>query len=104
MGIGCAARRKFPLNFSVLRVEDSNKLMNRTVSSLALALLACAAAPAATISTTLTGNATASIGAPGITASGTAALPTLGTGRSTATLSLTPATTGDHTPPLTSTL
>src|SRR5664279_2130304 len=42
----------------VSRVEDSNRPMRRTFSTLALALLVCAVAPAATISTTLTVNAT----------------------------------------------
>src|ERR1017187_1702934 len=42
----------------VLRVEDSNRPMKRTFSTLVLALLVGAAAPAATISTTLTVNAT----------------------------------------------
>src|ERR1035437_4920108 len=43
----------------VSRVEDSNRPMRRTFSSLALALLVCAAVPAAVINTTLTVNATA---------------------------------------------
>src|ERR1035437_3171574 len=43
----------------VLRVEDSDRPMKRTFSNLALALLVCAAAPAAVINTTLTVNATA---------------------------------------------
>src|SRR5437899_7361163 len=99
MGIGCAARRKFPLNFSVLRVEDSNKLMNRTVSSLALTLMVCAVAPAASIPTTLTVNATAALGVSGATISGTASFTGgIGSGTISATVPLSaliadPATT-----------
>jgi len=46
--------------------------MNRTFSNLALALLVCGAASAATISTTLTVNATATVGISGGTIAGTA--------------------------------
>src|ERR1019366_5046413 len=61
----------FP-TFRVSRVEDSKRLMKRTFSTLALALLVCAAATAATISTTLTVNATAALGVSGATINGTA--------------------------------
>jgi uncharacterized protein (TIGR03437 family) len=65
--------------------------MKPTFSTLALALLVCAAAPAATVSTTLTvTNATGSIGASGITVSGPATLTNgIGSGTFSATLPLT---------------
>src|ERR1017187_2109149 len=92
-----------PPFFCVTRVEDSNRLMKRTFSILALVLLACAAASAAVISTTLTVNATGSIGA-SIAATGTATLTTIGSGTFSATLSLTPDSTGNYSAPFTITL
>src|ERR1039457_142012 len=77
--------------------------MKRTFSILALALLICAAASAAVISTTLTVNATGSIGA-SIAATGTATLTTLGSGTFSATLSLTPDASGNYSAPFTITL
>src|SRR5258708_25864338 len=59
-------------NSCVSRVEDSDRPMNRTFSSLALALLVCTAAQAASISTTLTVNATAAIAATGFEITGSA--------------------------------
>src|ERR1017187_8098354 len=92
-----------PPFFCVTRVEDSNRLMKRTFSILALVLLACAAASAAVISTTLTVNATGSIGT-SIAATGTATLTTIGSGTFSATLSLTPDSTGNYSAPFTITL
>ena len=77
--------------------------MKRTFSILALALLVCAAASAAVISTTLTVNATGSIGA-SIAATGTATLTTIGSGTFAATLSLTPDASGNYSAPFTITL
>src|ERR1035437_3873198 len=80
--------------------------MKRTFSNLALALLVCAAAPAATVNTTLTvTNATGSIGA-SIIVSGPATLPNIGSGSGTfsATLSLTPDSSGNYSAPFTITL
>src|ERR1017187_1382664 len=92
-----------PPFFCVTRVEDSNRLMKRTFSILALVLLACAAASAAVINTTLTVTATGSIGA-SIAATGTATLTTIGSGTFSATLSLTPDSTGNYSAPFTITL
>src|ERR1035438_6061466 len=77
--------------------------MKRTFSILALALLICAAASAAVISTTLTVNATGSIGT-SIAATGTATLTTIGSGTFAATLSLSPDSTGNYSAPFTITL
>src|ERR1035441_4623655 len=77
--------------------------MKRTFSILALALLVCAAASAAVISTTLTVNAAGSIGA-SIAATGTATLKTIGSGTFAATLSLSPDSTGNYSAPFTITL
>src|ERR1039457_6116481 len=77
--------------------------MKRTFSILALALLVCAAASAAVISTTLTVNATGSIGA-SIAATGTATLTTIGSGTFAATLSLSPDSTGNYSAPFSITL
>jgi uncharacterized protein (TIGR03437 family) len=73
--------------------------MKRIFSSLALALLVCAAASAAVISTTLTVNATAALGASGATITGTASFTGgIGSGTLSATVPLSalitdPATT-----------
>ena len=77
--------------------------MKRTFLTLSLALLVCVAAHAATINTTLTVTATGSIGA-SIAATGTATLTTLGSGTFSATLSLTPDSTGNYSAPFTITL
>src|ERR1017187_3475236 len=104
MGIGGVLRElNFP-TFRVSRVEDSKRLMKRTFSTLALALLVCAAAMAATISTTLTVNATGSFGGTSITATGTASLTTIGSGTFSGTVSLTPDSTGNYSAPFTITL
>ena len=104
MGIGGVLRKlNFP-TFRVSRVEDSKRLMKRTFSTLALALLVCAAAMAATISTTLTVNATGSFGGTSITATGTASLTTIGSGTFSGTVSLTPDSTGNYSAPFTITL
>ena len=88
----------------VTRVEDSNRLMKRIFSIFALALVVCAAASAATISTTLTVNATGSLGA-SITATGTATLTNIGSGTFSATIaSLTPDASGNYSAPFTITL
>src|ERR1017187_9055737 len=92
-----------PPFFCVTRVEDSDRPMKRTFSILARALLVCAAASAAVISTTLTVNATGSIGA-SIAATGTATLTTIGSGTFAATLSLTPDASGNYSAPFTITL
>src|ERR1035437_5397035 len=78
--------------------------MKRTFSNLALALLVCVAAPAATVNTTLTvNNATGSIGA-SIIVSGPATLTNIGGGTFSATLSLTPDSSGNYSAPFTITL
>src|ERR1035441_6804045 len=61
-------------NFRVLRVEDSNRPMKRTFSTLVLALLACAGAQAASVSSTLTLTGTATLGAAGFTITGNATM------------------------------
>ncbi|MBS1859777.1 MAG: hypothetical protein JST11_30675 [Acidobacteria bacterium] len=63
--------------------------MTRKYSSFALGLLLCAAAQAATVSTTLNVTATGSIGASGLAVSGTASLTNIGSGTFTSSLSLT---------------
>jgi uncharacterized protein (TIGR03437 family) len=79
--------------------------MKRTFSTLALALLVGAAAPAATISTTLTVNATGSFGASGgISATGTASLTNIGSGTFSGSVSLTPDSAGNFSAPFTITL
>jgi uncharacterized protein (TIGR03437 family) len=78
--------------------------MNRALSTLAFALLFCAAAPAATVSTTLTvTNATGSVGA-SIIVSGPATLTNIGSGTFSGTLSLTPDSKGNYSVPFTITL
>ncbi|HXK07253.1 MAG TPA: hypothetical protein VMS37_32965 [Verrucomicrobiae bacterium] len=64
--------------------------MTRNFARYALALALCAGAPAATINTTLTVNATGSLGL-SVTASGTATLTNIGNGTFNATLSLSSA-------------
>jgi uncharacterized protein (TIGR03437 family) len=78
--------------------------MKRTFSILALALLVCAAASAATINTTLTVNATGSLTGASIAATGTATLTTVGSGTFAATLSLTPDASQNYSAPFTITL
>ena len=78
--------------------------MKRTFSTLALALLVGAAAPAATINTTLTVNASGSIGLSGISATGTATLTNIGSGTFSGSVSLTPDSTGNFSAPFTITL
>jgi uncharacterized protein (TIGR03437 family) len=78
--------------------------MKRIFSVLALALVVCAAASAATISTTLTVNATGSLAGTSIAASGTATLTNIGSGTFSATLSLTPDASGNFSAPFTITL
>src|ERR1035438_3385044 len=78
--------------------------MKRTFSILALALLICAAASAAVISTTLTVNATGGFSGASIAATGTATLTTIGSGTFAATLSLSPDSTGNYSAPFTITL
>src|SRR5450759_2159272 len=90
--------------FRVLRVEDSKRPMKRTFSTLALALLVGAAAPAATISTTLTVNASGSFGLSGIAATGTASLTNIGSGTFSGSVPLTPDSTGNFNAPFTITL
>src|ERR1035438_3859727 len=61
-------------HFRVLRVEDSNRPMKRTFSTLALALLVGAGAQAATVSSTLTLTGTATLGLTGFTITGQATM------------------------------
>jgi hypothetical protein len=63
-----------------LRVEDSNRPMNRTFSSFALALLVCAEVPAATINTKLTVTSAALTLGVSASLSGPASLSNIGTG------------------------
>jgi hypothetical protein len=77
--------------------------MIRRIASLLPALLLCAGVQAATVNTTLTVNATGSIGL-SITATGTATLTNIGNGTFSATLSLTPDASGNLSAPFTITL
>ena len=65
---------KFSPNFRVIRVEDSNRPMKRTFSTLVVALLACMGAQAASVSSTLTLTGTATLSATGFAITGTATM------------------------------
>src|ERR1017187_4019048 len=80
-----------PPCFCVTRVEDSNRLMKRTFLTLSLALLACAGAQAATVSSTLTLTGTATLGGTGFVMTGQATMPGVYSGNGTfaSTISLT---------------
>ena len=78
--------------------------MTRKLASFTVALLACAAAEAATINTTLTVTASAAVSGLSLTASGTANLTNIGSGTFSATVPLAPDATGNFRGPYTVTL
>src|ERR1035437_1286782 len=92
--------------FCVTRVEDTNRLMKRTFLTLSLALLACAGAQAATVSSTLTLTGTATLGGTGFVMTGQATMPGVYSGNGTfaSTISLTNITSATVTAPFTITL
>src|ERR1039458_9905575 len=75
-----------PPCFCVTRVEDSNRLRKRTFLTLSLALLACAGAQAATVSSNFTLTGTATLSAAGFVMTGQATLTNVGSGTFTITL------------------
>src|ERR1019366_3608389 len=93
-------------HFRVLRVEDSNRPMKRTFSTLVLALLVGAAAQAATVSSTLTLTGTATLGATGFTITGQATMPGVysGSGTFASTISIAGITSTTLTSPFTITV
>src|ERR1017187_8165361 len=95
-----------PPFFCVTRVEDSNRLMKRTFLTLSLALLACAGAQAATVSSTLTLTGTATLSAAGFVMTGQATMPGVYSGNGTfaSTISLTSITSTTVTSDFTITL
>src|ERR1017187_5680932 len=93
-----------PPCFCVTRVEDSNRLMKRTFLTLSLALLACAGAQAATVSSNFTLTGTATLSAAGFVMTGQATLTYVGSGTFASTISLTNITSTTVTAPFTITL
>src|ERR1035441_7510788 len=95
----------FP-HFRVLRVEDSNRPMKRTFSTLVLVLLVGAAAQAATVSSTLTLTGTATLGITGFAITGNATMTGVysGSGTFASTIDITKITGLTVTSPFTITL
>src|ERR1039458_7919042 len=93
-----------PPCFCVTRVEDSNRLMKRTFLTLSLALLACAGAQAATVSSNFTLTGTATLSAAGFVMAGQATVTNVGSGTFASTISLTNITSTTVTAPFTITL
>src|ERR1017187_2730241 len=93
-------------NFRVLRVEDSNRPMKRTFSTLVLALLVGAGAQAASVSSTLTLTGTATLGATGFTITGNATMTGVysGSGTFASTISIAGITSTTVTSPFTITV
>src|ERR1035438_613467 len=97
---------RFAPNFRVTRVEDSNRPMERTFSTLFLALLACLCAPAATVSSTLTLTGTATLSAAGFAITGHVTMTNVysGSGTFASTIPLTSLTSATATAPFTITV
>src|ERR1019366_4450406 len=93
-------------HFRVLRVEDSNRPMKLTFSTLVLALLVGAGAQAATVSSTLTLTGTATLGATGFTIPAQATMPGVysGSGTFASTISIAGITSTTLTSPFTITV
>src|ERR1017187_10316334 len=77
-----------PPFFCVKRVEDSNRLMKRTFLTLSLALLLCAGAQAASVSSTFTMNGTATLTGATFVMAGQATLTNVGSGTFASTINL----------------
>src|ERR1039458_7434752 len=93
-----------PPFFCVTRVEDSNRLMKRTFLALSLALLLCAGAQAATVSSNFTLTGTATLSAAGFVMTGQATLTNVGSGTFASTIPLSGITSATVTAPFTITL